>query len=119
MGAGGKPGAGLRAPRPPFAELALRAGQNRGCIWAVVALQCNMSSPSGACSVCTCMHFGLLQLFVITCDDAMWGRHTTIMQLPHSGLSGVIRVAMVLATMTVCCGDGAGGGDISMWGRCE
>lgn len=38
MWTGGKPGTGLGPPRPPLAELALRAGQDGGGIWAVVAL---------------------------------------------------------------------------------
>lgn len=62
MGAGGKPGAGLRAPGPPLAELALRAGQNSGCVWAVVALQWghDVMITSSAFRVCLCMQSGLL-----------------------------------------------------------
>lgn len=44
VGAGGQPGAGLGAAGPPLAELALRAGQDGGGVWAVVTLQHMVSS---------------------------------------------------------------------------
>lgn len=48
MGAGGQPGAGLGAAGPPLAELALRAGQDGGGVWAVVTLQHMVSSQVSA-----------------------------------------------------------------------
>ena len=46
MRAGGQPRAGLGVTSPPLAELALRAGQNGGGIWAVVALQSSLQVSS-------------------------------------------------------------------------